>query len=173
MIYVSGKARAATTTMKMTTIKYRNWELSVDRETTQMAYYKVSNGSAENCNCNDCKNFANYRESVYPDEIKQLFSDLGIDYKKESEVSHFERLDSGLHFYSGWFHFKGQFIGKDSTVAIQPDSFMKNLFELTDKFSLGFRVDNALTFFEDIENLVQIEFEAKIPWTIEKELENE
>jgi len=68
---------------------------------------------------------------------------------------------------------KGQFIGKDCIVAIQPDSFMKDLFELTDKFSLGFRVDNALTFFEDIENLVQIEFEAKIPWTIEKELESE
>lgn len=159
--------------MKMTTIKYRNWELIVDRETTQMAFDKVPNGSAESCNCNDCKNFANYRESVYPDEIKQLFSVLEIDYKKESEVSHFARLDNGLHFYSGWFHFKGQFIGKDCTVPLKGDGYTTDLYKVSDSFSLGFRSGNALTFFEDKENLVQIEFEAKIPWTIEKELESE
>jgi hypothetical protein len=159
--------------MKMMTIKYRNWELIVDRELTQLTYDKVSNGSAESCNCNDCKNFTNYRESVYPDEIKQLFLDLGIDYKKESEVSHFARLDSGLHFYSGWFHFKGQFIGKDCAIPIQGGSYRTDLYKVSDSFSFGFRSDNALTFFDDKENLVQIEFEAKIPWTIEKELESE
>jgi hypothetical protein len=38
---------------------------------------------------------------------------------------------------------------------------------------MGFRCDSSLTFFDDKNNLVQIEFEAKTPWTIESELESE
>lgn len=158
---------------KMTTIKFKDWELIVDRELTKLTYDKVAVGGTERCGCNDCQNFANNRETIFPEEIKNLFNNLGIDYKKESEICHYCRQDDGLHYYGGWFHFKGQFKGKDCTVPTGSNSFTFDLTPINDKFSIGFRYDSALTFFDDKENLVQIEFDTKTPWTIEKELESE
>ena len=157
----------------MTTIKFRNWELIVDKELTKVAYDKIFIGGPEGCGCNDCKNFLKNRETIYPTEIKNLFNELGIDYKKESEICHYGRLEDGLHYYGGWFHFKGKFIGKDCSVPTDPNAGDFELTPINKEFSIGFRYQNELTFFSDKENLVQIEFETKTPWTIEKNLESE
>lgn len=156
----------------MKIIKFREWELTVDRELTKLTYNNVVSGSADNCNCNDCKNFVNNREAAYPDEIKKLLYDLGIDYKKECEICHYCRQDDGLHFYGGWFHFKGEFKGKNCGVPTIFNGYTFDLTPINDRFSIGFRYDSALTFFNAKEGLVQIEFETKIPWTI-KALESE
>lgn len=161
------------TRKEMTIVKFRAWEFIVDKELTKMTYDKVPSGSPEGCDCNDCKNFVNSRETIYPEEIKKLLTEIGVDYKKESEICHYCRQDDGLHHYGGWFHFKGQFKGKDCNVPIGSNCFTFDLTPINDKFSIGFHYDSALTFFDKKENLVQIEFEAKIQWTIDKELESE
>jgi len=157
----------------MTTIEFREWELIVDKELTELTYDSISIGGPESCGCIDCKNFVNNREIIYPDEIKKLLNDLGIDYQKECEICHYCKQDDGFHLYGGWFHFKGAFKGKDCTNLTVTNGYTFDLTPINDKFSIGFRYDSALSFFDDIENLVQIEFEAKTPWTIEKELESE
>ena len=157
----------------MKTIKYRDWELIVDSELTKLTYNDVVVGSPESCNCNDCRNFANNREEIYPDEVKKLFNEFGIDYKKESEICHYCRQGDGLHVYGGWFHFKGRFRGKNCTVPMNSGGYTLELTPINDKFNIGFHYSSALTFFNNKENLVQIEFETKTPWTIEKELESE
>ena len=157
----------------MIIVKFRDWEFIVDKELTKMTYDKVSGGSSEGCDCNDCKNFVNSRETIYPEEIKKFLTELGVDYKKESEICHYCRQDDGLHYYGGWFHFKGQFKGKDCHVPTGYNSFTFDLTPINDKFSIGFHYYSASTFFDTKENLVQIEFEAKINWTIDKELESE
>lgn len=154
-------------------MKFREWELIVDKKLTKLTYDNVAIGSPESCGCNDCKNFVTNRETTYPEEIKKLLTDLGVDYKKESEICHYCRQEDGLHYYGGWFHFKGQFIGKDCSVSTDSNRFTFNLTPINDRFSIGFCYSAALTFFDDRENLVQIEFEAKTPWAIEKELESE
>jgi len=154
-----------------TTIKYKDWNLTVDKEVTKNAYDSLTVGSAESCDCNDCKNFSANKDKVYPDEVKRLFDQLGIDYKKETEISHYCRQTNGLHHYGGWFHFKGQFKGKDCTVPLHAGGHTLDLTPVTENFSIGFRVDSSLTIFADKEGLVQIEFESKIPWTIDKGLE--
>jgi hypothetical protein len=166
-INVSGKAIWIMTT----TIKYKDWDLTFDKGATRIAYDNWESGSAESCNCNDCKNFADNRDNLYPDEVKRLFDQLGIDYKKETEIIHYGRQKDGLHYYGGWFHFKGQFKGKDCTVPLPSGGHTLELTPVTDNFSIGFRADNSLTIFSDNEGLVQIEFESKIPWTIDKGLE--
>ena len=45
--------------------------------------------------------------------------------------------------------------------------------DINESFSVGFRIASDLAYFNDNENLVQVEFEAKIPWTIDKKLESE
>lgn len=154
-----------------TTISYKDWNLIVDREATKIAYDNCETGSAEGCDCNDCKNFADNKDKIYPEEIKGLFDKLGIDYRKEAEVSHYCRQADGLHYYGGWFHFNGQFKGKDCTVPLPSGGHTLELTPVTENFSIGFRVDNSLTIFAEKEGLVQIEFESKIPWTIDKKLE--
>ncbi len=146
---------------KMTTIKFKERELIGDRELTKLTYDHVALGGPESCGCNNCKNFANNRKAIYPEEIKQLLDKLGVDHKKENEICHYCRQDDGLHYYGGWFHFKGKFKGKDCKVPTASGGFAFDLTPINDKFSIGFRHDSALTFFDDKENLVQIEFEAK------------
>lgn len=170
---VSGKAMTTQQQEKMTTVKFREWELIVDRELTKLTYDNVALGGPESCGCNDCKNFSNNREDIYPEEIKTLFDQLGIDFKKESEICHYCRQSDGLHYYGGWFHFKGKFKVKDCTVPTGSGGFTFDLTPINDKFSIGFRYDSALTFFDEKENLVQIEFDAITSWIINKELESE
>lgn len=157
----------------MKTIKFKDWILIVDEELTKSTYKKVETGSANSCACNECKNYSTYRESAFPEEIKNLFLEIGIDLTKESEITKYCKQKNGLHFYGGWFHYKGEFIGKNCEVKLNEKSFTFELTKISDSFSIGFRLSSDLTFFEDKNNLVQIEFETEIPWVIEKELETE
>jgi hypothetical protein len=157
----------------MKTIKFKNWELIVNDELTKSTYNKVELGNADACICAECKNYSNFRDNVFPEEIKKLFLEIGIDYRKESEVTRYCKLKNGLHFYGGWFHFKGEFIGENCEVQLNKSVFTFELTKITENFSIGFRLSSALTFFENKNGLVQVEFETEIPWTIEKELETD
>ncbi len=158
--------------MTVTRVKYRNWEFEVDRELTQQTYESISFSGADNCVCNDCKNYVAYRDKVFLDEIMQLFDDLGIDYKKEVEITSFETLPNGLHHIGGWFHFKGRVLtGKDYRVPLPSGGYTFDLTEITDTFSIGFAVGNDLTHFADKSGLVQVEFITDIPWVNDKSLE--
>jgi hypothetical protein len=155
-------------------LKFRDWTFEVDRELTIKTYEKVPGSGADGCICNDCKNYVAYRDNVFPSEIKQLFIDLGIDYKKEVEITSFEKLENGLHHIGGWFHFKGKVLsGKDYRVPVPGGGYTFDLTKITDYFEIGFAEGNASTFFDDKISLVQIEFMTNIPWVIDKTLESE
>lgn len=159
--------------MAIELVKYRDWVFEVDKELTRQTYQKVTGSGADTCVCNDCKNYVAYRDKVFPDEINQLFTDLGVDYKKEVEITSFEKLPNGLHHVGGWFHFKGRVLeGKDYRLPF-PDGngFTFDLTKVFDDFSIGFSSGSDLAFFEDKQGLVQIEFDTNIPWVIDKEVE--
>lgn len=145
-------------------IKYKDWVLSVDYERTKQVYDNVSKGSPETCTCSPCQNFAANRENIYPQEIKDLLENPGIDYHKESEIYHMGKYDRGL-YYGGWFHFKG-------SVETDTNTEKTNI-PITDNFSIGFMKDYSLSYFprEEYNELVQVEFYVSSPWIIEKELE--
>ena len=161
----------------MTTVivKFRDWVFEVDQQLTKQAYQKISSSGADTCVCNDCKNYVAYRDSVFPTEIKRLFDDLGIDYKKEVEITSWEKLPNGLHHIGGWFHFKGEILkGKDYRVPLAGgNGFTFDLTKLNDSFSIGFGPGSDLTIFDDKSDLIQVEFDTNIPWVLDKELETE
>jgi len=68
----------------METITIGRWTLEVDREATEAAFSKISLGSPETCECDYCKNLVVARDSAYPEDARQVFSQLGIDYRKEA-----------------------------------------------------------------------------------------
>ena len=152
--------------MNVTQVTYRDWELYSDKKTTERTYKEFEFSGAESCGCDCCKNFIEQRERVFPNEIKKLFRELGVDYKKEIEVSEFARLENDLHYYNGWFQFKGSFKGKDCVIPLQNGGNTLDLTKITDNFSIGFRHDNSLTPFEEKNGLVQIEFECHLPWVL-------
>jgi hypothetical protein len=152
----------------MTTVTFKDWTLTVDREATQLAYSSVINGSAEDCKCDDCKNYVVCRANAFPNEIILLLDQLGIDYRKESEVWRLYEDEDGNHLYNGFFHFKGGFEGKDCFVTTDGRNGTFSMTDINESFSIGFRIANELTYFKDKENLVQVEFEIKIPWMIDK-----
>jgi hypothetical protein len=158
--------------MATTTLRYREWEFELDRELTQQAYAHVTSSGAEACPCNDCKNYVAYRDHVFPPEFLALLGDLGIDYRKEVEVFSYELLPTGLHHVAGWFHFKGRVVaGPNYRDPLPNGGHTIHLTGITTDFSVGFAEGSDLAHFPDKTGLVQVEFEANIPWVIDKALE--
>lgn len=92
--------------------------------------------------------------------------------KKESEISYYCRLDNGLHLYGGWFYFKGRFIGPDCSVQ-DSDGKGTGFLEISENFEMGLNYGNFMSFFENPEDLIQLEFSARVPWIIDQALEPE
>ena len=154
-------------------VNFREWVFEVDKVLTEQTYFGVSRSGADTCLCNDCKNYVAYRDNVFPNEIIDLFTELGVDYKKEVEITSWQILPNGLHHIGGWFHFKGHIVaGKSYRVPIGSKSYTFDLTPITENFSIGFAEGNDLTFFDDGTDLIQIEFDTKIPWVIDKSLES-
>jgi hypothetical protein len=158
--------------MEKTKITYRNWEIEVDRKLTKKAYSKLKISSSDGCGCAHCPNYSENIEIIFPAEIENLFNALGIDKRKELEISHVTKLKNDLHLYSGWFHFKGKFEEKNcSTPLSSGNGRTLNLEQITDNFEIGFTKKIYNTIFEHKSELVQIEFDCKIPWIINRKLE--
>jgi hypothetical protein len=158
--------------MTLTTIKYKEWTFKVDTELTKQTYNKIQLSGSDTCDCSECKNYSLQLDNLFPSEIRQLFTDIGIDYKKEVEITTIDILKNGLHHLSGWFHFKGEILsGNDCKIPLNDNGYSIELTRINDNFSIGFTKGNSLTFFEDKTGLVQIEFEMKIPWIVEMKSE--
>jgi len=156
-------------------VKYRDWEFEVDFLLTQQAYLNFAVGGADSCICSDCKNYSAYRDNVFPEEIKELFCALGVDFRKEVEIWAMQKLENGLHEISGWFHFKGKIIsGINCRKPLETgNGYAVNLTPINENFEIGFTSGNDLTFFDNKKELVQVEFVTAIPWVIDKKIETE
>jgi len=158
--------------MAYTIVKFQDWTFEVDKDLTKQTYENLSGSFTDTCICNDCKNYIAYRDLVFPEIVIDLFKDLGIDHRKEVEITPYETLPNGLHHIGGWFHFKGRVVtGKDYRVPSPDGGHSFDLTKVHDNFSIGFAPGNDLTYFKDKTNLVQIEFDTNIPWVIDKSLE--
>jgi hypothetical protein len=159
--------------MTITIVNFKDWTFEVNKGLTEQTYRNISGSGAETCRCSNCKNYIAYRDRVFPEEIIDLFYNLGINYKKEVEIITYETLPNQNLHIGGWFHFKGQVLaGKDYRVPLPFGGYTYDLTRIKDNFSIGFAEENDLTFFEDKRGLVQVLFDANIPWVIEESFEN-
>jgi hypothetical protein len=148
-------------------VAFREWSFQVDSELTKQTYGKAGAGNSETCPCSQCKNYRSQKDDVFPEEILDLFSTVGIDHLKECEAYEIERLDNGLHRYAGWFRFVGRIeAGNDCKRQIAENSWQVDLSLINDSFKIGFTSGNDLSFFERGTPLVQVEFEMNIHWVI-------
>ena len=120
----------------------------------------MAKGGPELCGCADCRNFIASRENIYPGEVRKLFDELGIDYRKETEVLWRSRLENGLHQYGGKFHFPGRVEYKghtDADEAIVTERFTMKCEQLNGKPGPS---REKLTW------TIQIDFGAECEWLL-------
>ena len=145
-----------------TKVVYQDWILSVDKELTQKEYDKINKSSAETCGCENCLKFIAYRKKIFPQEILDLFEQLGINPYKEIEISYMGDIDEYKHYFTGWFHFVGNFTGKDCKIPTSKDGYTLEFSKVNENFEIGFRKEKHLSQFKTTKDLVQIEFACKI-----------
>lgn len=143
---------------QMVRFDIQEWVLACDVEATRRIYAQITEGGANECVCDYCKNYALLRARVFPEPARALLAQLGIDWRREAEVMHYNREESGLHFYGGWFHFVGHIESRGTQFKIAED------------FSIDFGERYAPMFaqFKD-EPTVRIDFSTHLPWVLENE----
>ncbi len=151
------------------TVRYKTWTFSVDYDRTREVYRRREAVSPYVCQCATCRNFSAGRENIYPEEIRTLLDELGIDRRKEAEIYHLGRREDSLHQYGGWFHFKGRITeGRDGRIDRADGGRTIEAVPVTERFRIAFLKDHALHFFDEMERdeLVQMEFLAETAWVI-------
>lgn len=147
----------------MEIVKYRDWVLEVDRPENEALYKEVETPGTQSCACEDCQYFESIADELYPDDVKQLFEQLGIDIKKNFDVSSFGGGQMGNAF-NGQFHFKGGLIeGPDCYQLTEFGGYQLNLLPVSDNFKIGFTKTTSPSFFNSEADIIKIEFMAWVP----------
>ena len=145
-------------------IAYRGWRLAVDPDSTRQVYRHMRAGGADSCSCMTCLNWVAGRRRFFPREAIRFFEGIGVDYRKEVEVYDLGRMQPGLHFYGGWFHFIGAIHAKSHGPI-----------RITSWFSIS-KFSRARDLADErfgSRPLVQIDFAATVPWLLGSDLEPE
>jgi len=148
-----------------------DWEFEVDKQTTENTYRTVEYGAARACGCNYCQNYLLQQEFIYPSEVINFFETVGIDYHKDSDASEFGEIENRMHIYITIFHFVGKIVsGKSSAVPLPGGGCQLALTPINDTARIGFHAGRSLAFFPKDIPLVQVEFEAHLPWLLNVDL---
>lgn len=152
----------------MKRIQIHKWIIEYDFNKTK-EFYKSYHLITEGCECLNCKNFVEPTPFL-PKAVVTFFDSLGIDPRKEGEVSEYCENEDGTHLYGGFFHIVGRLISgpdvwnkNDESGTVT--SLDKDLYKI-DNFRFGFTNEKNLVRDGFPEPILQIEFEGIVPWVI-------
>ncbi|TFF36907.1 hypothetical protein [Mucilaginibacter psychrotolerans] len=159
--------------MSIEKVTFKDWVFEVDRSLNEAHYAMFVSDGAATCGCGNCENYLAYRDQIFPDEVKKLFDNLGIDYKKDAEIMTNYKTSDGLYNIMGWFHFKGLILrGKNCAIPLPGgNGYSIELSRFSDNFSIGFSNRDNLSYFENNDDLIELTFETNIPWVLDPTLE--
>lgn len=141
----------------MTEMRIGDQTIRYDRDATAAVYGSLEHGSAEECGCIFCKNFAAQRNLVYPASFRALLEHLGIDPNKEGEAFEYGPVEDGCHLYGGWFYFVGEMVTAGERNCTAPDDHhFDYFFTTTHPSARAFRGGPILA----------IEFTTHINWVL-------
>jgi hypothetical protein len=149
----------------MKTLIYESWVIGYDDVLTREIFKDVISGP-QRCGCGNCENFILARDQVYPESLKKILNQLGIDYQKETEISHFNRVRTGCHFYGGWFHFVGQ-------IQKAPEDEGANIYgRVPEELDFAWSFSNKQYLIPEAfgrNPVIQLDWIGKVPWVIDTE----
>jgi len=146
--------------------KIGSWIIEVDTKKTK-DFYEQYHLITEGCECNYCANYVLACDQL-PEEIKILFNSLGIDPRKEGEVSEYMKNEDGTHLYGVFYHVVGRIIKG-------PQLWVPNM-ESSEVFSPNFEkyFDVEIGFSDEISlvpegfptPIIQFEVQMNVPWVL-------
>ena len=148
------------------------WRIACDCEATSRIYGSGFIGKADQCDCEHCLNFAAVRDEVYPAGVRNVFEQMGIDFRKESEIFYVHSIPPGRHLYGGEFKFIGtvQYIDESYRPSEEMPGVLK-LVEVTENFSWAFSDDKVGPYAKipGYHHRAYISFNVIVPWVLEAE----
>lgn len=150
----------------MKRIKMGAWVIEVDMDKT-LDFYTDYHLITEDCTCDYCANYV-LACTDFPSMYKGVFDSLGIDPRKEGEISHYMEKDNGTHLYGVFYHIVGRIIkGPQLWVPTQKGSEVSSPhFATYHGIELGFSEDLMLLPEGFPEPAIQFEMEVTIPWLL-------
>ena len=145
--------------------------VDIDVEKTRQIYKELP-FITQGCDCDGYQNFEKAANDL-PEAARTFFDALGVDLKKIVECYVNCKNEDGTLLYGGFCHVCGTLIqGKSAWVNISETHSYYNseiAYRLNDNFCISFQ-EECLMVEEQFEApMLQIEFEANIPWMLDKE----
>ena len=139
-------------------IGIEKWLVEVDRDKTEDFYNK----DIEVCDCLYCKNYVEACKYLNT-SVSDIFSKLGIQPTKPVHLSEFPTEKAGTRLYIGDYHLVGRLV--EGELCTSSNFNEMNTFQI-ENFTFGFSED--LEFVPDgfPTPVIQLSFEATIPWVL-------
>ena len=144
-------------------IKVGRYLIEIDVNQTK-SFYEEHHFIIEDCNCSYCTNYILACDTFSP-EIKNLFNLLGIDPRKEGEISEYMKNEDGTHLYGAFYHIVGKIIdGPQLWTPINSE----NEVQLSNSggLEIGFSEDLDLVPEDFPKPIIQFEIQLNIPWLL-------
>ncbi len=153
----------------METLNIQHWIVKYDKSATRLAYSQIDMGDPEVCRCEYCLNFAAARDEVYPIEVMKVLEEIGIDYRKESEVFFCNKEDDGKLCYIGELCFVGRV--ENTNEAHEPFEGKADLLTFEDEAQIfvwyfSNRATPRQSVFEN-KPIAIFYFGARVPWVLQ------
>ena len=149
---------------------FGNYVIDADTEKTR-GIYRTLPLISQSCSCDGCRNFEQAVD-VLPEPVLAFFRTLGIDPKKMTECYVNCQNADGTLFYGGFCHLCGTLIqgesawGKTSEASSRCDADL--MYHIDDHFCVSFGEACDLVEVQFEAPVLQIEFQADIPWVLDK-----
>lgn len=144
-------------------IKVGRYVVDIDVNQTK-SFYEKYHVITEDCSCSYCTNYEMACETFSP-ALKNLFHLLGIDPRKEGEISEYRVNEDGTHLYGALYHIVGEIIedaqlcspiSSENEVSLTyPEEIEMQFSEILDLVPEGFP-----------QPTVQFEIQLNVPWLV-------
>lgn len=145
-------------------IRIEKWLIEIDIDRTREFYNK----DMEFCNCLYCKNYLDATKFFKP-TVNDVFEKFGINPVKPAHLSQFPSEIKSRHLYLGHYYFVGRVL--EGELCSNSNYTRLNTIEI-ENFIYGF--SEELEFLPEglPDPVLQISFEANIPWVLKENPED-
>jgi hypothetical protein len=140
-------------------IRIANWLLEVDIDETREFYNK----GIEVCSCLYCNNFEEACKHL-DSSVATVFRRLGINPAKPGHLSDYPTMEDGIRNYIGSYHLVGRVL--EGELCIMSNWKDTKTVQIKN-FTVGFSEDLEFVPKGFTNPVLQLDFEASIPWVLD------
>jgi len=145
-------------------IHFNDWIIEVDVDRTSKFYNGINDEI--HCDCLDCQNYRMYLSKN--DAVWSFFQNLGVNPFNDGDYTSYGILENERLLYQGVYHIVGQILSGPTIIT---DKWSNVKLIKVEDFNIGFSYELRCVHADFPEPIVQLEFEANLPWLLEKEWE--